>query len=60
MYLEGEVNENKIKHMNDNIKVKLNDQETQSIDGFLTEYECSTALKEMKKPGFGWYHDGIL
>ena len=48
MYSEVEVNENKMKHMNNNIKVKLNDQEMQNIEGCLTEYECSTALKEMK------------
>ena len=48
MYSEVEVNENKMKHMNNNIKVKLNDQEKQSIESCLTEYECSTALKEMK------------
>ena len=49
MYSEVEVNENKMKLMNNNIKVKLNDQEKTNIEGCLTEYECSTALKEMKK-----------
>ena len=32
IYSEVEVNENKMKHVNNNIKVKLNDQEKQSID----------------------------
>ena len=48
IYSEVEVNENKMKHVNNNIKVKLNDQEKQSIEGCLPEYECSTAIKEMK------------
>ena len=39
---------NKMKNMNRNIITKLNDQEKQSIEGSLTDYECSMALKEMK------------
>ena len=37
-----------MKHMNRNIITKLNDQEKQSIEGYLTDCECSMALKEMK------------
>ena len=38
----------KMKNMNRNIIPKLNDQEKQSIGSYLTDYECSMVLKEMK------------
>ena len=58
MYTEKNVNIEKMKTMSNNITLKLNDEERQSIEGSITEYECACALKCMnnnKSPG----SDGI-
>ena len=54
MYTEQIIDEEKMKKMNENISVKLNDKEKLSIEGIVTEYECACALKQMnnnKSPG---------
>ena len=54
MYTEQIIDEEKMKKMNENISVKLNDEEKMSIEGIVTEYECACALKQMnnnKSPG---------
>ena len=58
MYTEQAVDEEKMKQMSNNITLKLNEEGKFSIEGKITEYECTCALREMnnnKSPG----SDGI-
>ena len=58
MYTEQAVDEEKMKQMSNNITLKLNEEDKFSIEGKITEYECTCALREMnnnKSPG----SDGI-
>ena len=58
MYTEKNVDIEKMKTMSKNIKVKLNEEEKISIEGYIIEYECACALRDMnnnKSPG----SDGI-
>ena len=48
MYAEKNVDIEKMKTMSKNIKVKLNEEEKISIEGNITEYECTCALRDMK------------
>ena len=58
MYTNQAVDEEKMKQMSKNITLKLNEEDKISIEGKITEYECTSALREMnnnKSPG----SDGI-
>ena len=58
MYTEQAVDEETMKQMSNNITLELNEEDKFSIEGKITEYECTCALREMnnnKSPG----SDGI-
>ena len=58
LYTEQIVDDDKMEQMSKNISAKLNEEEKNIIEGQITEYECTCALRDMqnnKSPG----SDGI-